>query len=259
MASPSSARALRSFIRRRQTGGVDLPAGRQVLTLSPDNPLRRTHSSVGVLVSGGLDSCVLLGELSRRSAVHPIYVRNGLRWEAAEMRWLRRFLAAIRRPAVAPLAVLELPMRDLYGRHWSVTGRRVPDARSDDHEVYLPGRNLLLLAKGVLFCLHHKIDRIALGPLRQNPFPDSRPRFFRLMERAFAAGVRWRGRILTPYLRLTKSDVIRRGAALRVPFNLTLSCLQPRGIRHCGRCNKCAERRRAFRQAGVEDPTSYAY
>jgi 7-cyano-7-deazaguanine synthase len=228
-----------------------------MLTLSPENPHRRTRSSVGVLVSGGLDSCVLLAELSRRSTVYPIYVRNGLHWETTEQRWLRRFLAAIRRPSVAPLAGLEMPVRDLYGRHWSVTGRRVPDARSDDLEVYLPGRNLMLLTKGVLFCLDRKINRIALGPLSHNPFPDSRPRFFRLMERAFAAGLGWRGRILTPYLRLTKPEVIRRGTAQHIPLALTLSCLQPKRSRHCGQCNKCAERQQAFRRARVEDPTSY--
>jgi 7-cyano-7-deazaguanine synthase len=39
---------------------------------------------------------------------------------------------------------------------------------------------------------------------------------------------------------------------------LTFSCLAPQGRRHCGRCNKCAERKRAFRQAGIPDPTKYA-
>jgi 7-cyano-7-deazaguanine synthase len=222
-----------------------------------------------VLVSGGLDSAVLLGDYARRHHILPIYVRNGLRWEETELYWLRRFLAATARPSISPLAVLNLPMQDVYQGHWSLGGRlrgrlggrltgRVPGVRSNDREVYLPGRNSILLTKAVLLCVNKGIRRIALGPLGQNPFPDSKPAFFRQMERAFALALRWRGKILAPYLSLTKAAVIHKGLALGLPLELTFSCLQPRGRRHCGRCNKCAERQRAFRAAGVADPTSYS-
>jgi 7-cyano-7-deazaguanine synthase len=211
---------------------------------------------IAVLVSGGLDSCVLLGDLARRDHVQPIYVRNGLRWEAVELYWLRRFLSAIPRQSVAPLAVLDLPMRDIYSHHWSIRGR-VPGRRSDDREVYLPGRNIILLTKAVLLCQQAGITQIALGPLGRNPFPDSRPSFFRQMERTFAAGIRWRGRILAPYLTCTKQQVIRKGRSLGLPLHLTFSCLQPKGHRHCGRCNKCEERRRAFTAIGATDPAMH--
>ena len=54
-----------------------------------------------------------------------------------------------------------------------------------------------------------------------------------------------------------KADVIRLGRTLGVPFELTLSCMNPRDGRHCGRCSKCRERRDAFAEAGVDDPTTY--
>lgn len=212
--------------------------------------------NIAVLVSGGLDSCVLAADLARRHRVQPIYVRNGLRWEATELYWLRRFLASIPRRSIAPLVVLDLPMQDVYQQHWSIGGRRsgrVPDHHSHDREVYLPGRNIILLTKAVLLCQQAGIHRIALAPLGRNPFPDSRPAFFRQMERTFAAGIRWRGRILAPYLQFTKKQVIRKGRSLGLPLHLTFSCLQPNGRRHCGRCNKCEERRQAFEAVGIPD------
>jgi len=57
---------------------------------------------------------------------------------------------------------------------------------------------------------------------------------------------------------MRKRDVIRLGASLGVPLELTLSCMQPIDGIHCGRCSKCRERREAFSEAGVVDPTRYA-
>jgi 7-cyano-7-deazaguanine synthase len=52
--------------------------------------------------------------------------------------------------------------------------------------------------------------------------------------------------------------VIRRGASLGVPLELTLSCMNPVEGGHCGMCSKCRERHLAFKAAGIEDPTRYA-
>src|SRR5262245_51194630 len=105
-----------------------------------------TPPGLAVLVSGGLDSAVLLGESVRQhAAVHPLYVRQGLYWEAVELRHLRRFLRAVDGPELQRLQVLELPVADLYGPHWSTTGRSVPGSDTPDEAVFLPGRNVLLL------------------------------------------------------------------------------------------------------------------
>lgn len=199
---------------------------------------------IAVLASGGFDSAALVGWLLRRRyRVTPVYVRQGLRWERAEIHWLRRFLAALRRGGggLARLRVLDLPMGDLYGTHWSRKGR-VPGARSADSAVHLPGRNLSLLAKAAILCAMEGIPALALGTLRGNPFPDASPRFRRAFERAAEAASGRRVRILAPFARLSKGAVARIARGL--PVRLSFSCLSPRGVRPCGRCNKCAERRR---------------
>src|SRR4051812_20970634 len=75
-------------------------------------PMSAPQEPLAVLVSGGLDSAVLLGRAAReRPAVHPLYVRTGLAWEATELDYLRRFLEAARTPALRPLVVFDLPVR----------------------------------------------------------------------------------------------------------------------------------------------------
>jgi 7-cyano-7-deazaguanine synthase len=217
---------------------------------------RRDGSALAVLVSGGLDSAILLGEsLPRHAAVFPLYVRGGLRWEAAELDHLRRFLEAVHCPALRPLQVLDMPVADLYGHHWSITGQDVPDAASADEAVFLPGRNVLLLAKALLWCHLHQVPALALGLLESNPFPDATPAFFRTFAEPVNRAVGGTTDILRPYASLGKAQVMRRGRDL--PLRWTFSCIRPVAGRHCGACNKCAERRRAFTDAGLADPTPY--
>jgi 7-cyano-7-deazaguanine synthase len=215
------------------------------------------HDPLAVLVSGGLDSAVLVAEAARvRPAVFPLYVRTGLAWEGVERRYLARFLAAVRTPALRPLVTLDQPVADLYGDHWSLTGVGVPAAGTPDEDVFLPGRNVLLLAKPLLWCHLHGVPEIAMAPLAVNPFPDATPEFFADFAAAVGAAVRGSVRVARPYSALHKTDVIRRGAAF--PLDHTFSCIRPAADLHCGACSKCHERRVAFREAGVTDPTEYA-
>ena len=215
---------------------------------------------VCVLVSGGLDSAVLVGTLARRRTVHPVYVRGGLAWETAEQAVLGRFLAALRARRgvrLAPLVRLDVPLAPLYGaRHWSVSGRGVPGRRAALASNYLPGRNLLLASLAAVHCADRGIPTIALALLADNPFPDATPAFLTALGRVAGRALDARVTVRAPFRRLTKEAVIRRGRDL--PLALTLSCARPRGLRHCGRCTKCAERRTAFARARVPDPTRYA-
>src|SRR5262249_38292545 len=142
-----------------------------------------TSREVAVLVSGGMDSAVLCVDLLKRfSRVFPLYLRFGLRWEEVELSYLPRFLQGVRRPGLEPLAILEEPVADVYGEHWSLTGPSVPGADTPDEAVYLPGRNLLLIAKAAVWCRLRGVERLALGCLSSNPFPDSTPEFYETME-----------------------------------------------------------------------------
>jgi 7-cyano-7-deazaguanine synthase len=199
----------------------------------------------------------MLAELARRyRKVYPVFIRYGLVWETAELQHLGKFLRSAKIPRVQTLTVLDLPVRDLYGVHWSTTGRKVPHARTPDEAVYLPGRNLLLLSKAAVFCALNKIETIAVGSLDHNPFPDATPKFFREFAAIAGEALNFRVKVIAPFRKLPKEKVLRRGQSL--PLRLSFSCIAPHRGMHCGRCNKCAERQQAFLVARIIDHTKYA-
>lgn len=216
-------------------------------------PLPRYPS--GLLCSGGLESCALAYLCSQRAKVQPIYICFGLIWEETELRWLQHYLARVANENLQPLAVLDLPVRDIYKNHWSVGNDSVPGENDPDESVYLPGRNLLLLAKGAVFCSLSNLSMLLVGTLQGNPFPDARPEFFSEMARASSLGLGREFQIIAPLRNLTKEAVIRLAA--EAPLELSFSCIHPQDGQHCGRCNKCGERKKHFALAGAEDKTKY--
>jgi 7-cyano-7-deazaguanine synthase len=223
--------------------------------------------TTAVLLSGGLDSAVLLADEAVRADVQPIYVSAGLAWESAERSMIE---ALLRSDAFAGharnLVTLSVDMRDVYAAtHWAVTGTP-PAYHTPDEDVYLPGRNIILLAKAGVYCAAAGIGRLVLGTLGHNPFPDATPEFRSTMARALTLGLAHGLQVDAPFADMSKAEVIRRGVALGVPLELTLSCMSPRNrvreVRevpwvHCGTCSKCRERHDAFVEVGAVDPTDY--
>jgi 7-cyano-7-deazaguanine synthase len=227
-----------------RTSGFGLPA------------LSKTHTAV--LLSAGLDSAVLAASEARTSRVQPIYVSSGLAWEDEERAALDRLLTAAAFRGLEAPAQLTFTVRDLYApTHWALRGEP-PAFDTPDEDVYLTGRNVILLSKAGIYCAQNRIGRLVLGPLAGNPFPDATPEFFTAMARALSLGLAHDLEVVTPFSTMHKSDVIRLGVSLGVPLELTLSCMNPQSGAHCGLCSKCRERRDAFHEAGVPDPTSYA-
>jgi len=213
--------------------------------------------ATGILLSGGLDSAILLVQLLAHGwQVRPFYVRTGCNWQAEEIAAVRGLLGQLGQPRLLDLVEVEMPVADLYPDHWSLTGRAVPDDHSPDEAVFLPGRNPLLLLKPTLWCAMHGVSRLALATLAANPFDDAKPEFFA----RFEAMIQWATgcdvRIVRPFELLSKRCVMQLGRD--TPLELTFSCIAPVAGQHCGHCNKCAERAAAFQHVSDGDPTRYA-
>lgn len=213
---------------------------------------------VAVLCSGGLDSCALLVEMATATGrAVPLFVRAGHMWEPAERHALDRFLTAVADDRIAPVRELHVPMGEIYGPHWSMTGSGSPVWDDADETVELRGRNLILLSKALVLCAVEGWPTVAMGTLGGNPFPDATPEFFSSLAAVASGALRADLTVVAPYRGQHKEDVVARHHAL--PLELTLSCLHPTesGI-HCGACNKCRERAEAFAAAQVPDRTVYA-
>ena len=167
---------------------------------------------------------------------------------------MRRFLAEVRTgPGWNRLVVLDEPIADVYGAHWSTIGADVPGSETPDEAVYLPGRNLLLTVKAAVWCRLRGVDTLALGSLGSNPFPDSTPEFFADLESLLNQAMDGRS-AADPAVRPRshKADVLR--AASDLPLHLTFSCIDPIDGRHCGDCNKCAETEEGLPRRRPERP-----
>ena len=127
-------------------------------------------------------------------------------------------------------------------------------------QTVVPSRNAILLSTAFGVAVAHGAGQVAAAVHGGDHaiYPDCRPAFMAALEQALNLGV-WAEtplRLHAPYLHLTKTDIARRGAELGVPFGLTWTCYEA-GDRHCGLCGACQERKEAFQDAGLIDPTEY--
>jgi 7-cyano-7-deazaguanine synthase len=212
------------------------------------------------LVSGGLDSAVMVGLAAEAGeAIFPLYVRQGFVWENEEAAALQKFLESIRRldrGRVHALATARFEAPEGCAGAWATDERaEPPGANTPDEAVYLPGRNVVLLTQAALLAQASRVSRIQLGILSSNPFSDATGSFFNSIEETMFEAIRWRVTIERPFESMSKTDLLKRGA--KFDLGLTLSCLRPLDGAHCGNCNKCAERAKAFRNAGLRDPARF--
>jgi 7-cyano-7-deazaguanine synthase len=122
----------------------------------------------------------------------------------------------------------------------------------------VPNRNMVLLSLATAWAITRGAGAVAYAAHASDHhvYPDCRPAFVEAMREALNRSHYTPVRLLTPFLGLMKSDVVRVGNRLGVPFGATWSCYTG-GAKHCGSCGACKERRAAFRLAGVADPTVY--
>lgn len=125
----------------------------------------------------------------------------------------------------------------------------------------VPNRNAMLISVAYGIAVARSADAVLVGVHAgdHHVYPDCRPEFIDALDRALRIGNEGVGSVVleAPFVRRSKTDICRLGGRLEVAWEETWSCYEGGDI-HCGRCGTCVERREAFRDAGVTDPTTYA-
>lgn len=220
-------------------------------------------TSAVVLLSGGLDSMVCAG-LAREKGFSVLALtvdynqRHRVELEAA--RNIASRLAD--RHIVIPLDLRA------FGGSALTSDMAVPKEGIGEGipVTYVPARNtiFLSLALGLAEASGARDLFIGVNALDYSGYPDCRPEFIsefgKIANLATKAGVEGEKFVIhAPLQYMSKADIAREAARLRLDAGLSHSCYDPLADgRHCGKCDACRLRAKGFAEAGIPDPTIYA-
>ncbi|MCD6288232.1 MAG: 7-cyano-7-deazaguanine synthase QueC [Candidatus Hydrogenedentes bacterium] len=214
-----------------------------------------------VLLSGGMDSCVCAALARRDCDPAFLHVSYGQRTETRELRAFREIAEFY--SVYDTLEVRADHLRAIGGSSLTDTSRSVEKnalGESGIPSTYVPFRNANLLAIAVSWAEVLRAPFIYIGAVEQDSsgYPDCRRTFFDAFGRAVNEGTRPETRIdiRTPLIELSKSDIVRKGHKLGAPLHLSWSCYVNTDVA-CGRCDSCLLRKKAFSEAGIDDPIPY--
>ena len=217
------------------------------------------HGNALVVFSGGMDSTTALWWAMREfEAVSAVSFSYGAKHNAREL----AAADAICRKLLIPR--LEIPL-DFIGKHFHSSllksGGAIPEGAYNEENMastVVPFRNGIMLAAAAGLAEDSGCSALILGNHSGDHaiYPDCRPEFIDGMAQAIEAGTGGKVKLLSPFCRMTKGQIAKLGAGLGVDYSLTWSCYNGRD-KHCGKCGTCRERKDAFREAGLPDPTVY--
>jgi 7-cyano-7-deazaguanine synthase len=149
-------------------------------------------------------------------------------------------------------------LKEIFSGNTSLVSRDIPLTSEFSSPIIVPFRNAIFLSVAVAYTITVGAKYIFYGAQGSDePFyPDCRRDFYEAFERAARLGTCQDIIIRAPFSSQKKSYLINKGVELGVPFELTWSCYLD-GAEHCGKCESCTNRKRAFAEAGLVDPTKY--
>lgn len=208
-----------------------------------------------VVLSGGPDSAAVAYWAKKQGyQIYPITFKYGQiavkETEAAQK---------IARSLGVNTKIIDLSnLKDIFAASAALVNRDIPLTNEFTAPIIVPFRNAIFLSTAVAYAVTVKAGEIFYGAHGSDePFyPDCRREFYEAFEKAARLGTDEEINIFAPYSGKKKSDVIKAAAELGVPLELTWSCYLD-GVKHCGRCESCVNRKKAFKEAGVADPTRY--
>jgi 7-cyano-7-deazaguanine synthase len=214
------------------------------------------------LLSGGMDSSTLAYlAKSKDYNILALHVNYGQRTEGKELACAKKIASLLNAEAFVEISLdyfMKFGASSLTDRDIAV--EEFDPARAHVPNTYVPFRNANLLSIATSFAEARGADAIFIGvqSLDYSGYPDCRPQFIEAFQRVIDLGTKDTTRIslFTPFIKMTKTDILRVGLELGVPYEHTWSCYRNEG-KACGICGSCHFRQEAFAAIGKKDPIEY--
>ena len=149
-------------------------------------------------------------------------------------------------------------LKQIFSGVTSLVDANIPLTSSFSGPIIVPFRNAIFLSTAVANAVAIGAMRIFYGAQGSDAqfYPDCRKEFYESFQSAARLGTGQDLVIEAPFSQMSKSALVKLGSQLGVPFGLTWSCYL-NGQKHCGKCESCTNRKKAFAEAGLKDPAEY--
>jgi 7-cyano-7-deazaguanine synthase len=226
--------------------------------------MKKKLRAISVL-SGGLDSTVATSLLAKDHEVHAVTFNYGQRSAMMEIKSSEVICAELG----FKHTVIELPWLSKLGGSALTSQKEVPELEMnqlDDKEicdetarkVWVPGRNVVFTSIALSFAEAEGAEKIVVGWDFEEAatFPDNSKEFLDAFNHVLEVGSLENVQIEAPLIQMDKKEIVKVGDEIKAPLNLSYSCYMG-GEVHCGVCESCMRRKRAFELAGIDDQTKY--
>ena len=214
-----------------------------------------------VLVSGGMDSCLTAAIAAENYELAFLHLNYG---QKTEIRELQSFNKIADYYSVQHRLIVDMKHFSKIGGS-SLTDNQIEISNADLNSKkiptsYVPFRNANILSIAVSWAEVINANKIFIGAVEEDSsgYPDCTDSFFKAFNNVIKTGTKPETEIeiVTPLLRLSKSDIVSKSIELKAPLHLTWSCYKNNDIA-CGICESCTLRLKGFQMAGLEDPIPY--
>lgn len=225
----------------------------------------KSNKKAIAVLSGGLDSTVATAYFKDQYEIHALTFDYGQRSARMEI----QSAEAISEKLNLEHTVIELPWLKRLGKSALTSDEDVPELKMDQlddkslcdetaRRVWVPGRNVVFTAIATSFAESENADIIIVGWDLEEAvtFPDNSKEFLDAFNRVLDIGTLDGVKIEAPVIEMNKKDIVKLGNQINAPLELSYSCYMGQE-EHCGVCESCMRRKRAFEDAGVEDVTIY--
>jgi len=224
-------------------------------------------NSATILLSGGLDSTILLHYIAKKICIPEIYCLSfnyGQKHsiELQKAKWQVKQISQVKKHIIIDISFFA----DLLNNACVLTrgGKPIPNLKDikkselSQPPTYTPNRNMVLLSLAAAFAEAHNCDVIYYGAQAQDEYGywDCTTEFIKKINAVLCLNRKNKIKILAPFVNLKKADELKIGVELKVNFSQTWSCYKG-GKKHCGECPTCIERKNAFKNINLPDPTDY--